>query len=351
MKLRHAIAVLCLGAVAPFAGAQDNVPATESAANTDLARRLSEVVARVGTKEIRRRDVAFLIQVKLQQRNTPIGPDKIAAFERDALEELIGRQLLLDEAKGNEPKDLDQKVADQMAQAVKQFGSDEKFGEALKQARLTREEYLAQLREGTLFTSAMERMIKEHGPVTAEEVQSFYDANKDGFRTPELVAVSHILVRASPEASDEVRQAKRAQIEAARSLVRGGENFAAVARKVSDDPNTADNGGALGVFRRGQLPPDFEVAVFNLKTNEVSEVITTPAGLHVLKVTERKPSQALTLEQVKPQIEMMLRERKGMEFVRQHVADLRKTAKVEVLLPPLPAGNGTNAMPSAPATK
>lgn len=351
MKFPKVIAAFICVAWLPLAGAQETRPATDPAAAAELTRRLNEVVARVGAKEIRRREVAFLIQVKLQQRNTPIGPEKIPAFERDALEEIIGRQLLLDEAKGHEPKDLDQKVADQLAQAIKQFGDEEKFAQALQQVQMTRVEYLAQLRESVLFAATMEQLITAHGPVTGEEVQAFYDSNKTGFRTPELVAVSHILIRVPAEASPEVRQAKQAQIEAARSLVKGGENFAAVARKVSDDTQTADSGGALGVFRRGQLPPDLEAGVFNLKTNDVSQVITTPAGLHVLTVTERKLPQVLTLEQVKPQIERMLRERKGMEYIRQHVAELRKAATVEILLPPLPAGNGTNAAPVPPATK
>ena len=332
--------ILALGVAvcaAPVRGQQTPSP--------ELTRQLNEVVARVGTKEIRRRDVAFLMQIKVQQRGLKLTADKIPAFERDALEEIIGRQLLLEEARANEPKDLEAKVGEQLAQAVKQLGGEEKFAQALTETHLTREEYVTQLRETVLFAALMERLLKEQGQATEDEVRKFYEENKAGMRTPEVVALSHILVRLAPDAEDLVRQAKRSQAEAARTLVKSGEKFAAVARKVSEDPNTADNGGALGYFRRGQLPADLEVVAFSLKTNEVSEVIATPAGLHVLTVTDRKPAQQLTLDQVKPQIEMLLRERKGMDYVRQHVVELRQKAKVEVLLPPVPAAS-TNSMPA-----
>jgi parvulin-like peptidyl-prolyl isomerase len=336
---------VCLIVSVVQAGAQEAPPVVDPSAAAELSRRLNEVVARVGDRQILRREVAVLMQIKLAQRGMRVAPEDIPAFEFAALEEIIGRQLLLNEARGRAPSNLTERVAAQMAKARSEFGDEEKFRRALEQARMTPDEYQTQVRDSVLFGMAVEQMIKEHGKVSDDEVQKFYQDNQTTFRTPEVVAISHIMLRVPDGAADELRQAKRAQIEAARALVKGGESFAAIARKVSEDLNTADNGGALGNVRRGQLPPDIEAAAFHLKPNTVSDVVVTPAGFHIFTVTDRKPSQALTFQQVKSQIEQMLRERTGMEYVRQHVAQLREKVKVEILLPsPTPASR-TNGVP------
>jgi peptidyl-prolyl cis-trans isomerase C len=164
-----------------------------------------------------------------------------------------------------------------------------------------------------------------------------------------MVRASHILIRCSPDATEEVKKQKRAQIDAALALVKGGEKFADVAKKVSEDPGSAENGGDVGYFPRGRMVPEFDTVAFSLKTNEISGVITTQFGYHILEVTGRKPAQIMPFDQVKDQLTDYLKQRKGSDITRTYVADLRKSAKIEVFLPePNPSALTPPSVQTAP---
>ena len=213
---------------------------------------------------------------------------------------------------------------------------------------MSRVEFEQRTRDGVLVIEALRQIVNDKVKVSPEEIKSFYETNITRFREPEMVRASHILVRVTPDASEEVKKAKKVEINAARALVVNGEKFADIARKVSEDPGSARNGGDLNFFPRGAMMPEFERAAFALQTNQVSEVITTSFGYHILLVTDRKAAKQLSLDDVKADIEQFLRSRKGSEVVHEHIKTLRSKAKVAVLLPaltPLPSVVNTNAAP------
>jgi peptidyl-prolyl cis-trans isomerase C len=233
------------------------------------------------------------------------------------------------------PLDIEQKVQDQVDQTKTQLGGEEEFKKTLAGTGITVEEYTQRIRDNLIIREAIESVDKDV-TVSPEEVRAFYDKNPDQFKQPESVRASHILIRVPADASDEVKKAKRAQIDAARSLVKSGQNFAEVAKKVSEDPGSAVKGGDLGYFSHGQMVPEFDVVAFSLKTNQVSDVITTQFGYHILIVTGRKPAGMMAFEDVKDELAKYLKQRKGNDLTRDHVAELRKVAKVDVLLPEAP---------------
>ena len=106
-----------------------------------------------------------------------------------------------------------------------------------------------------------------------------------------------------------------------------------MARKFSEDKISARNGGDLGVFSRGQMVPEFENVAFSLKTNEVSDIVTTKFGYHLMLVTEHSPASDRSLEDAKGDIEKYLRCTKGQEVTAEHIKKLRDAAKIEILLP------------------
>jgi len=188
-------------------------------------------------------------------------------------------------------------------------------------------------------------VIDKRVTVTTNDAKAFYDANPDQFKQPEMVRASHILIRCSPDATDDMKKDKRAQIDAALALVKGGEKFADVAKKVSEDPGSAQNGGDLGYFARGRMVPEFETVAFSLKSNEVSGVVTTQFGYHIIQATGHKPAQMLSFDEVQDKLIDYLKQRKGSDITRTYVADLRQAAKVEVLLPAAPAELSPAMMP------
>jgi peptidyl-prolyl cis-trans isomerase C len=223
---------------------------------------------------------------------------------------------------------------------------------------VTLEQYTRQLGDNVIIRDTIQSIINKKVVVTTNDARAFYDANPDQFKQPEMVHASHILIRCSPDSTDEVKKDKRAQIDAALALVKGGEKFADVAKKVSEDPGTAEKGGDLGYFAPGRMVPEFDTVAFSLKSNEVSGVVTTQFGYHIIQVTGRKPAQTIAFDDVQDRLIDYLKQRKGGEVMRTYVADLRQVAKVEVLLPPaaveppsasIPLGGTSVQTPPVPA--
>lgn len=326
MSFLSLMVVLAAGAVAVE-------PADKPAVKPD------EVVARVGDSKIKRHELDLAaqgLQMQLAQQGRSVPTNETARFERYVLDQMVDRELLLQEARTQQVPDLEAKVKEQMERLTTQVGGKEALAKMFAETGVTEAEYTKRLRDEVLIQEALQRFIQDKAQVTGEETKEFYDANTARFKQPEQVRASHILIRVPPQASAEVQQAKRAQIDAARALITGGEKFGDVAGKVSEDPGSARNGGDLGFFARGQMVPEFELAAFSLKTNEVSEVVTTQFGYHILLVTARKPAEQQPYDSVKDDIAKFLRYRKGGELARTHVQELRAKAKIEVLLPPLP---------------
>ena len=132
-------------------------------------------------------------------------------------------------------------------------------------------------------------------------LRGYYAQNHDRFEVPDRIRASHILFMTEGEAEEEL---KESEAEAATVLeeVRGGADFAALARRYSEDPGTADKGGDLGWVTRGQMVPDFEKQAFLLEPGQVSDVIKTEYGFHIIKVHERQNAQIQNFEEVKEEI-------------------------------------------------
>ena len=142
--------------------------------------------------------------------------------------------------------------------------------------------------------------------VSDAAVADFYQKNAAQFATPEVAHARHILVRVDEKASAEDQAKAKARIEAVAARLKAGEDFAAVAKEVSEDPGSAVQGGDLGWFQHGQMVPEFDKAAFALKTGEVSEPVKTQFGWHLILLEERKEAGQKPLDEVKDQIHQRL---------------------------------------------
>jgi peptidyl-prolyl cis-trans isomerase D len=143
--------------------------------------------------------------------------------------------------------------------------------------------------------------VAETIQVTDAQVQDYYNAHKDEYRTPERVHARHILLSTANKPKEEVPKIQ-AQAEALLKQIKSGGDFAELAKKNSQDPGSAQKGGDLGWVSRGQMVKNFEDAVFTLKPNEISNVVTTEYGFHIIQVLEKQPAHLQTLDEVKPAI-------------------------------------------------
>jgi peptidyl-prolyl cis-trans isomerase C len=165
--------------------------------------------------------------------------------------------------------------------------------------------------------------------VAEDAIKKFYDENAKYFEQPEQVEASHILIKLNPEdaTNETAKAAAKTKAEGLRAQILAGTNFADLAAAHSDCPSSAQ-GGSLGYFGRGQMVKPFEEAAFSLGTNEVSGVVETQFGFHVIKVTGKKAASKTPLDEVRDQIkEHLSGEQKG-ELFEKFVEELKSKAKV-----------------------
>jgi peptidyl-prolyl cis-trans isomerase D len=155
--------------------------------------------------------------------------------------------------------------------------------------------------------------------VTDAQLRAAYSANLENFRTPERVHARHILIKTTDKSDAEKKQLL-AKAQGLLKQVKSGGNFADIAKTNSEDPGSAEKGGDLGFVVRGQMVPEFEKAVFSLKQNEISDIVTTTYGYHIIQVLEREPARVKPFDEVKATLADDLRKQNVTDKV-QSTAD------------------------------
>ena len=165
--------------------------------------------------------------------------------------------------------------------------------------------------------------------ISDAQIEAYYNAHRDDYRTPERVHARHILLSITNKPKDEIPKIK-AQAEDLDKQLKAGADFAALAKKYSQDPGSAQKGGDLGWVSRGQMVKNFEDAVFSLKPNQISDVVTTEYGFHIIEVLEKQPAHLQTLDEVKPTIIATLKQ----QTVFDRMQDLADKAHAELVKAP-----------------
>jgi peptidyl-prolyl cis-trans isomerase D len=179
------------------------------------------------------------------------------------------------------------------------------------------------------FVVADQAKVADTIQITDAQIQDYYNAHRDDYRTPERVKARHILLSTANKPKDEVPKIQ-AQAEALLKQIKAGGDFAELAKKNSQDPGSAQKGGDLGWVSRGQMVKPFEDAAFSLKPNEISNVITTEYGFHIIQVQERQPAHLQTLDEVKPAIVLALKS----QTVFDRMQELADKARAELVKSP-----------------
>jgi peptidyl-prolyl cis-trans isomerase D len=154
--------------------------------------------------------------------------------------------------------------------------------------------------------------------VSDEDLRRRYQESIDSYRTPERVHVRHILIKTTGVPKDQQGKLHEKAEDVLKQL-KSGADFASLAKKNSDDPGSAEKGGDLGWIVKGQTVPDFEKAAFSLKPNELSGVITTEYGFHIIQVLEHQSARVESFEEAKPQLLAEARKEIGADNMQKAV--------------------------------
>ena len=172
--------------------------------------------------------------------------------------------------------------------------------------------------------------------VTPDDLRTYYDQHRDQYRMPEQVKVSHILIKTplpGPDGKVDEKGVAEAQRRAEDLLkqVRNGAKLEDLAQKYSEDPGSAKQGGSLGWIGKGQTVPEFEKAAFSLPKGQTSDLVKSSYGFHIIRVDEKQEAHMKTIDEVKAEIEPIIKHQKGQQIAQQQAEALLKRSQAQGL--------------------
>ena len=310
--------LLLLVALTPFAWAEEAQPPTDKAAvvNTtvitqaELDSQMRIVVDRLRSSG-RLPDVTQLDQIRGQ-----------------VLENLIARELLYQETLKKGIKVSQDEINAQLINLKSQFPNEAEFNQALTRMDLTEASIKEKIQRDLALKKLIEDEIVPKVTVSESEIRAFYDNNPETFKQPERVKASHILIKVDPKADSAQKAEAKKKIDMVQAKLQKGEDFGALAKEYSEGPS-APKGGDLGYFSRGQMVKPFEDAAFAMKPGEVSGMVETRFGYHLIKVTDKTPEGTIPYADVKEKLSEFLKQRKIQEDIQVYVKNLEEKAKIE----------------------
>ncbi|MBI5586175.1 MAG: peptidylprolyl isomerase [Deltaproteobacteria bacterium] len=297
-----------------------------------------KVIAVVNGTQVLERDLQMTIQeMRRQFGEKSITQDSPEVLRRKALDQFLAVELLFQEGRTLGLQDVDTQVEALWSGAEKQAGSPEKFEEQLAKDGLTRDQAKDNIKKNIYVRAVVTQKVVPTIKVEDAELQAFYQAHQEQYRHGEMVGARHILIKVALQAKEEEKQQAREKIDSIRKDLLAGRDFQETAKAVSDCPSKT-RGGDLGYFGKGRMVPEFEKAAFGLKEGEISPVVETQFGFHIIQVYGKKPSGVTPFEEVKKQVEGRVKNEKFNRAVSDYVGELRKKARVEILDPGLQEG-------------
>lgn len=250
-----------------------------------------------------------------------------------AVNRLVEQQLVMHAARELGLVVTDEDVTRSLSQLIAMSGGEAAFQGILAQRGITMDDVRRDMRINLTLQRYFEEVVNKNSPVTPEDVQAYYDAHPEEFGPQPEVHARHILIRTTPDMSAAERAAAKDTAEIVQKRAASGEDFAALALEYSEDPTNAQTGGDLGWFRKGQMVPPFDSAAFALKPGQISGVVTTSYGYHIIDKEGERTGEAMDMSD--PKVQQQIQNEIAGDRFRAAVADLREQADV-VVNPPTP---------------
>lgn len=256
--------------------------------------------------------------------------DNLAKLQEKALDQAIGARLLLERS---QQLDVPVTAADidvEIAKVIEQVGGEENFKKALAAQNISEDDFRKELEKGARVNKLVEQACTGVEEPTEQDVTDFYEAHKSEYVTEPKVLCQHILVKVEDNSTSDEKSAAFEKILAIKERIAAGGNFAEEAEKNSDCPSGRE-GGSLGWFGPGMMVPEFDKVAFEMKKGEVSGVVTTQFGYHIIYKADEQPGGQQTLVDVHDQIKDLLRHEARGKAVDAFVAELRDKAEIEFI--------------------
>jgi peptidyl-prolyl cis-trans isomerase C len=292
---------------------------------------LPSVIARINGEDLTKAEFEVALRNLEGRAGRPVPPDQRNEVYRSLLGDLVAFRLVRQEALRRQVPVADAELEEAMKQVRSQFPDEARFKAALASQKMTLPQLRDETRTNLMVSKTIEQEVAAQVVVKPSDISAFYEKNPDKFKQPESVHASHVLVAVQQSAGVPEKTAARAKAESVLKQARAGADFGKLARTYSDDASK-QRGGDLGFFPKGQMVPAFEAAAFALQPGQISDLVETPFGFHVIKVLERRPAGTVPFSAVSGQIEEYLKQQQRQEKTKAFVDSLKSKGKVEVLI-------------------
>ena len=271
------------------------------------------------------------VKQRISQQGIEIPAAQLDDIRNEIFDNLINIELLFQESRNNGIK-VEKEAIDSQIKSLKQnLSNDAEFKNFLSELNLSESTLKLKIEKGLAIQKLIETQIADKIKISDEESKVFYDKNPDLFKQPEQIKASHILIKVEPGVDEMKKSEAKQKIKNIQQKLNKGEDFATLAKEFSEGPSK-NNGGDLGYFQRGQMVKSFEDVAFALKTEEVSDIVETQFGYHIIKVTDKKPEKAIDYENVKKDLAQHLKQEKTNQEVKIYLQKLTEKSKIEKFL-------------------
>ncbi|HAL45627.1 MAG TPA: hypothetical protein DCP47_06915 [Phycisphaerales bacterium] len=316
------------------------------------------VVVTVNGTKITEGQISKVLDARLEQLASRIPPNMKDQYRQNMrkrlVEQMVIEQILSEKEKAANitvsAADVNEKIAEEMK---KQNMTTDEFKALLKNYGTSYSEFEDNMRKKMMFEKLMDAEFKDKikEPNDAE-IKAFYDENIDQFKEQESIHAKHILIK--PEDGNDPNKAKaeaRAKAEEVLKKVKEGGNFEELAKEYSACPS-AKNGGDLGEAPKGSFVPEFEKAAYALEPNQVSDIVETEFGFHIIKLVGHKQASTVGLESAKEKITQHLTNQQKEAVVLGYINQIKNEADIKFTDPndnfEIPQPKAAPARPSAP---
>ena len=252
----------------------------------------------------------------------------LATAKNRILESLIDAEVLYQESQKEGVKVDDRAVNEQIEKMKKRFSDETKYKKAIERMHVSEKEFRTEIQRALAIKKLLDTNMRQKITVTEEESKKYYNDNQNLFKEPEQVKASQIWIKATPKDEESKKNQALKKIEMVQKKIQQGEDFGILAKTYSEGPS-AQHKGDLGYVKRGQMAKPFEDAVFALNVGEVSGIVKTQFGYHLIKVIDKKPARTTPYKEVQPMIEQHLKKEKEKTEIQGYIENLKKSAKIK----------------------
>ena len=298
----------------------------------EILNSLPEVVASVKDVEIKSTNIKSALQrFKMQaaHQQKPINKEHVKRVLNQALDMEIQREIMFQKAKELKIEAKDEDIEKIVNQLKSRHQSEEDFINEFSKRGLTIEMLKKEISRNVMVSKLIQNEIYDKVKINDQQALDFYKKNENAFKNPESVHAAHILIRAKQGMSDEEKKAAKEKIEDILKKTKSGEDFAELAKQYSEGPS-ASRGGDLNYIEKGQMVKEFEEVAFKLSAGEISGIVETQFGYHIIKVYDKKESGGMRpFDEVKKDIINSLIQSKARLKAKDYIEGLQKKADVK----------------------